>query len=66
MASNAPVGQEERGVVQVIHGDDDQIVPIGASANASSKLGKNATPNVYPRGSHGLADTHEDALPAVE
>jgi non-heme chloroperoxidase len=32
----------------IIHGDDDQIVPIGASAHASSKLVKNATLKVYP------------------
>ena len=37
----------------IIHGDDDQIVPIGASAHASSKLVKNATLKVYPGGSHG-------------
>jgi non-heme chloroperoxidase len=46
----------------IIHGDDDQIVPIGASAHASSKLVKNATLKVYPGGSHGLADTHKDEL----
>jgi len=48
----------------IIHGDDDQIVPIGASAHASSKLVKNATLKVYPGGSHGLADTHKDELNA--
>jgi non-heme chloroperoxidase len=48
----------------IIHGDDDQIVPIGASAQASSKLVKNATLKVYPGGSHGLADTHKDQLNA--
>ena len=48
----------------IIHGDDDQIVPIGASAHASSKLVKNATLKVYPGGSHGLADTHKDQLNA--
>lgn len=48
----------------IIHGDDDQIVPIGASAQASSKLIKNATLMVYPGGSHGLADTHKDRLNA--
>jgi non-heme chloroperoxidase len=39
-------------------------VPIGASAQASSKLVKNATLKVYPGGSHGLADTHKDQLNA--
>jgi non-heme chloroperoxidase len=48
----------------IIHGDDDQIVPIGASAQASSKLIKDATLKVYAGGSHGLADTHKDQLNA--
>jgi non-heme chloroperoxidase len=48
----------------IIHGDDDQIVPIGASAHAASTLVKNATLRVYPGGSHGLADTHKDQLNA--
>jgi non-heme chloroperoxidase len=46
----------------IIHGDDDQIVPIGASAHASSRLVKNATLKVYPGASHGLCDTHKDEL----
>jgi len=46
----------------IIHGDDDQIVPIGASAHASVKLIKNATLKIYPGGPHGLADTHKDKL----
>lgn len=46
----------------IIHGDDDQIVPIGASAHASSRLVKNATIKVYPGASHGLCDTHKDEL----
>jgi non-heme chloroperoxidase len=48
----------------IIHGDDDQIVPIGASAMLSSKLVKNAKLKIYPGGSHGLADTHKDKLNA--
>lgn len=48
----------------IIHGDNDQIVPIDASAHASSKLIKNATLKIYPGGSHGLADTHKDQLNA--
>ena len=48
----------------IIHGDDDQIVPIGASAYASSKLVPNATLKVYEGGPHGLADTHKDWLNA--
>lgn len=46
----------------VLHGDDDQIVPIGAAALASSKLIKNATLKVYPGAPHGLTDTHKEQL----
>ncbi len=48
----------------IIHGDDDQIVPIGISAHASSKLVKYPTLKVYPGAPHGLADTHKDQLNA--
>jgi non-heme chloroperoxidase len=48
----------------IIHGDDDQIVPIGALAYASSKLVPNATLKVYEGGPHGPADTHKDQLNA--
>jgi non-heme chloroperoxidase len=48
----------------IIHGDDDQIVPIGASAMLSSKLIKNATLKIYPGGSHSLGDTSKDQLNA--
>ena len=48
----------------IIHGDDDQIVPIGASAHASSKLVKHPTLKIYPGASHGIADTHKDQLNA--
>jgi len=46
----------------IIHGDDDQIVPIGPSAHASSTLVKHAMLRVYAGGSHGLADTSKDRL----
>ena len=49
----------------IIHGDDDQIVPIGASAHASSKLVKNSTLKVYEGGPHGLADTRKEQLNAA-
>ena len=39
----------------IIHGDDDQIVPIGASALMSSQIVKDATLKVYPGAPHGLA-----------
>lgn len=48
----------------ILHGDDDQIVPIGAAALAAVKLVKKATLKVYPGASHGLADTHKDELNA--
>ena len=48
----------------VVHGDDDQIVPIGAAALLSAKLVKNATLKVYPGAPHGLAYTHQDKLNA--
>ncbi len=47
-----------------IHGDDDQIVPIKASANLAVKLVKNGTLKVYPGAPHGLATTHKDQLNA--
>ena len=48
----------------IIHGDDDQIVPIGAAAMVSSKLVKNSTLNIYPGGTHSLGDTSKDRLNA--
>ena len=48
----------------IIHGDDDQIVPIGASAHQSVKLVKGATLKVYPKGSHGLASIQKDQVNA--
>jgi len=44
----------------IIHGDDDQIVPIAASALLSSKIVKNATLKVYRGAPHGLCTTHKD------
>jgi non-heme chloroperoxidase len=46
----------------IIHGDDDQIVPIGAAAIAAAKLVKNNTLKIYPGAPHGLTDTHKDQL----
>jgi non-heme chloroperoxidase len=43
----------------IIHGDDDQIVPIADSALLSSKLVKDATLKVYPGAPHGLMTTHK-------
>ncbi|SDD37988.1 non-heme chloroperoxidase [Variovorax sp. CF079] len=46
----------------IVHGDDDQIVPIDASGRASAKLVKGAKLIVYPGAPHGLTDTHKDRL----
>ena len=48
----------------IVHGDDDQIVPIGASAMLSSKLVPEATLKIYPGAPHGLAQTHQDEFNA--
>jgi non-heme chloroperoxidase len=48
----------------IIHGDDDQIVPIVAAANKSSKLIKGSTLKVYPGAPHGLTATHQDEFNA--
>src|ERR1035441_8307821 len=48
----------------IVHGDDDQIVPIDAAALASSKLVKNSTLKVYPGAPHGLTETHKEQLNA--
>lgn len=43
----------------LIHGDDDQMVPIGASALLAAKIVKDASLKVYPGASHGLVSTHQ-------
>jgi non-heme chloroperoxidase len=48
----------------ILHGDDDQIVPIGASAMLSSKLVKGATLKVYRGAPHGLCTTLKDEVNA--
>ncbi|MGL4398447.1 MAG: alpha/beta fold hydrolase [Luteolibacter sp.] len=48
----------------IIHGDDDQVVPIDASGRASAKLVSNSKLIVYPGAPHGLPDTHKDKLNA--
>jgi len=48
----------------VMHGDDDQIVPIGASGLMSAKLLKKATLKVYPGLPHGMCATHPDIINA--
>ena len=50
--------------VLVLHGDDDQIVPIDASARRTAAIAPNVTLKVYPGGSHGIAITHADQVNA--
>ena len=47
-----------------LHGDDDQIVPIGAAAMQASKIVKNAKLKVYRGGAHGMCTTHKDEVNA--
>ena len=44
----------------IIHGDDDQIVPIADSALLSSKIVKDAVLKIYPDAPHGLTATHRE------
>ena len=46
----------------ILHGDDDQIVPIADSAMLTVKLIKNAKLKVYPGAPHGLCSTHKNQL----
>lgn len=48
----------------IIHGDDDQIVPIGASALLSSKIVKESTLKIYKGGPHGIPSTNKDEINA--
>ena len=48
----------------VLHGDDDQIVPIGAAGLLSAKIVKGATLKVYPGFPHGMCTTHADEINA--
>jgi non-heme chloroperoxidase len=50
--------------VLVLHGDDDQIVPIDAAGRASAKVMKNATLKVYPGYPHGMPIIHADEINA--
>lgn len=48
----------------IIHGDDDQVVPIDAAGRAAARLVPGSTLKVYPGAPHGLTDTHKDQLNA--
>lgn len=46
----------------ILHGDDDQIVPIGASALPTAKIVKNAMLKIYPGAPHGMCSTLKDQV----
>jgi non-heme chloroperoxidase len=48
----------------ILHGDDDQIVPIGSAALLSSKIVKGAALKVYPGAPHGMCSTLKDKVNA--
>jgi non-heme chloroperoxidase len=48
----------------ILHGDDDQIVPIAASALPTSRIVKGSTLKVYPGLPHGMCSTHKDLINA--
>ena len=48
----------------IMHGDDDQIVPIAITALVSSKIVKGSTLEVYPGLPHGMCSTHKDLINA--
>jgi non-heme chloroperoxidase len=48
----------------IMHGDDDQVVPIAITALVSSKIVKGATLKVYPGLPHGMCSTHKDVINA--
>jgi len=48
----------------ILHGDDDQIVPIGASAMLSSKMINGSTLKIYPGAPHGMCSTLKDKVNA--
>ena len=48
--------------VLIMHGDDDQVVPIADSAELSIKLVKNGTLKIYPGFPHGMCTTHADVI----
>ncbi len=48
----------------ILHGDDDQIVPIAAAALMSAKIVKNAKLKVYPGFPHGMPTTNADQINA--
>jgi len=50
--------------VLILHGEDDQVVPLAASARLSVQLVQQGTLKTYPGLSHGMASTHPDLINA--
>lgn len=48
----------------ILHGDDDQIVPIAGAGELQAKLVRNATYKVYPGAPHGMCSTHKNQINA--
>jgi non-heme chloroperoxidase len=46
----------------LLHGDDDQIVPIADSSMLSAKIIRNSTLKVYPGAPHGMCTTHKQQV----
>jgi non-heme chloroperoxidase len=46
----------------ILHGDDDQVVPVNITALRSAKIIKNAVLKVYPGYPHGMSQTHKDVI----
>ena len=48
----------------IMHGEDDQVVPIGITGRVSARIVKGATLKVYPGLPHGMCSTHKDQINA--
>ena len=48
----------------ILHGEDDQVVPVADTALLSAKIIKNAVLKVYPGYPHGMPQTHKDVINA--
>jgi non-heme chloroperoxidase len=46
----------------ILHGDDDQVVPVGISAMRSAGIIKDAKEIIYPGAPHGITATHQDEV----
>jgi non-heme chloroperoxidase len=46
----------------ILHGEDDQIVPVGISAMKSAQIIKDAKEIIYPGAPHGITATHQDEI----